>query len=78
MTINHHLLIERRNATRNMTGTRRKMRSHDATTEAIATVGTNDNVFEALNLPDANERLAKAELGRAITHVIKGKKLTQT
>jgi predicted XRE-type DNA-binding protein len=35
------------------------------------------NVFADLGLPDAEERLAKAELARQIEHIIKKKRLTQ-
>jgi predicted XRE-type DNA-binding protein len=59
-------------------GARRKAAHHDTATKAVATVGPNDNIFEALNLPDADEWLAKAELARAIAHVIQERKLTQT
>src|SRR5580704_3185797 len=43
----------------------------------VTTVGVNDNIFETLGLPDASEWLAKAELARAIAHVIQDRKLTQ-
>jgi predicted XRE-type DNA-binding protein len=43
----------------------------------VATVGPNDNVFAALNLPDADEWLAKAELARAIQKEIESRALTQ-
>lgn len=36
-----------------------------------------DNVFADLNLPNPEERLAKAELARQISVIIKKKKLTQ-
>jgi predicted XRE-type DNA-binding protein len=35
------------------------------------------NVFADLGMPDAEERLAKAELARQIEHIIKRKRLTQ-
>jgi predicted XRE-type DNA-binding protein len=44
----------------------------------VATVGPTDNIFEALDLPNADEWLAKAELARAIASVIQERKLTQT
>ena len=44
----------------------------------MTTVGSDDNVFAALNLPDANEWLAKAELARAIQRLIGTLGLTQT
>ena len=62
------------------TGARRKVRTHDVATDTAATIATvepSDNIFETLNLPDADEWLAKAELARAIAHVIQGRKLTQ-
>src|SRR5450759_5548198 len=37
---------------------------------SVTTVGPHDNVFAALNLPDADEWLAKAELARAIQRPI--------
>jgi len=40
-------------------------------------VKSSGNVFADLGLPDAEERLAKAELARKIEHIIKRKKLTQ-
>lgn len=43
----------------------------------MVTVGPNDNVFEALGLPDADEWLAKAELARAIQKQIERRRLTQ-
>lgn len=43
----------------------------------VTTVGPTDNVFAALNLPDADEWLAKAELARAIHRLIEGRGLTQ-
>jgi len=36
----------------------------------VTTVGPHDNVFAALDLPDAGEWLAKAELARAIQRLI--------
>jgi predicted XRE-type DNA-binding protein len=43
----------------------------------VATVGPHDNVFGALDLPDADEWLAKAELARAIQKQIERQRLTQ-
>ena len=43
----------------------------------MTTVGPNDNVFAALDLPDADEWLAKAELARAIQRLIEARDLTQ-
>jgi len=43
----------------------------------VTTVGPNDNVFAALNLPDAGEWLAKAELARAIQRLIGTRGFTQ-
>jgi predicted XRE-type DNA-binding protein len=40
-------------------------------------VKSSGNVFADLGLPDAEERLAKAELARQIDHIIKKKRLTQ-
>lgn len=34
--------------------------------KVVTTVGPNDNIFEALDLPNADEWLAKAELAREI------------
>ncbi len=45
---------------------------------AVTTVGPNDNIFAALELPDADEWLAKAELARAIGRVIRDRGLTQS
>lgn len=44
---------------------------------SVTTVGPHDNVFAALNLPDAGEWLAKAELARAIQRLIGTLGLTQ-
>jgi predicted XRE-type DNA-binding protein len=44
----------------------------------VTTVGPDDNVFAALDLPDADEWLAKSELARAIQKQIAGRRLTQT
>jgi predicted XRE-type DNA-binding protein len=49
----------------------------DAAENAVATVGPHDNVFAALELPDADEWLAKAELARAIQKQIARQRLTQ-
>ncbi len=43
----------------------------------VTTVGPHDNVFAALNLPDAGEWLVKAELARAIQRLIRTRGLTQ-
>ena len=43
----------------------------------MTTVGPNDNVFAALELPEADEWLAKAELARAIQKQIERRRLTQ-
>lgn len=45
--------------------------------ESVTTVGPQDNIFEALELPDASDWLAKAELVRAIAHIIQERQLTQ-
>ena len=44
---------------------------------SVATVGPSDNIFAALDLPDAEEWLAKAELARVIQRQIKVRHLTQ-
>ena len=44
---------------------------------SVATVGPNDNIFAALDLSDADEWLAKAELARAIQKEIESRHLTQ-
>ena len=44
---------------------------------SVVTVGPNDNVFAALDLPDPDEWLAKAELARAIQKQIDKRRLTQ-
>jgi predicted XRE-type DNA-binding protein len=60
-------------------GTRRPARPRAAGGgEAVTTVGVDDNIFEALGLPQADEWLAKAELARAIAFLIKRRELTQT
>jgi predicted XRE-type DNA-binding protein len=46
--------------------------------KVVTTVGSNDNIFEALELPHADEWLAKAELTREIERLIRGRGLTQT
>ncbi len=48
-----------------------------ASEASVATVGPHDNVFAALELPDADEWLAKAELARAIQKQIERQRLTQ-
>ncbi|MEO7191354.1 MAG: helix-turn-helix transcriptional regulator [Vicinamibacterales bacterium] len=45
--------------------------------EAIAIEASSGNVFQDLGLPDAAERLAKAELARVVRHIIAGKQWTQ-
>jgi predicted XRE-type DNA-binding protein len=52
------------------TGKRRK------TTESV-TLGT-DNIFADLGLPDADERLAKAQIAHVISTIIRKQKLTQS
>ncbi len=47
------------------------------TKEPIAIEASSGNVFEDLGLPDAGERLAKAELARVIRNIVKDKKWTQ-
>ena len=49
----------------------------DADDASVATVGPSDNIFAALDLPDAEEWLAKAELARAIQRDIEVRHLTQ-
>lgn len=46
--------------------------------KVVTTVGPNDNIFEALELPHADEWLAKAELAREIERLIRERGLTQT
>ena len=41
-------------------------------------VASSGNVFADLSLPDAQERLAKAELARKISAIIRGRRLTQS
>jgi predicted XRE-type DNA-binding protein len=48
-----------------------------ATKEPIAIEASSGNVFEDLGLPDAGERLAKAELARVIRNIVRDKKWTQ-
>jgi predicted XRE-type DNA-binding protein len=48
-----------------------------ATKEQIAIEASSGNVFEDLGLPDACERLAKAELARVIRNIVRDKKWTQ-
>jgi predicted XRE-type DNA-binding protein len=45
--------------------------------ERIEIEASSGNVFEDLGLPDAGERLAKAELARVIRNIVKDKKWTQ-
>jgi len=54
---------------------RSSMRISMATNESI-TAGTG-NIFEDLGLPDADDRLAKAELARQIGAIIRERSLTQ-
>ena len=49
----------------------------DGDDRSVATVGPSDNIFAALDLPDAEEWLAKAELARAIRRHIDVRHLTQ-
>lgn len=56
---------------------RRPRDGRDAGENSVATVGPHDNVFAALELPDADEWLAKAELARAIQKQIERQRLTQ-
>ncbi|MDQ6736119.1 MAG: helix-turn-helix domain-containing protein [Gemmatimonadota bacterium] len=58
--------------------TQRKAADNPTATEVGTTVGPNDNIFEVLDLPDADEWLAKAELARAIARVIQERNLTQS
>ena len=50
---------------------------HRAAETSVATIGPHENVFAALDLPDADEWLAKAELARAIQKQIERRQLTQ-
>ena len=45
--------------------------------DVVTTVGSGDNVFATLELPDADEWLAKAELARAVAGEIAKRGLTQ-
>ncbi len=45
---------------------------------SITTVGPDDNIFAVIGRPNADERLAKAELARAVERVLRERKLTQT
>ena len=45
--------------------------------ERIAIEASSGNVFDDLGLPDAGERLAKAELARVIRNIVKDKNWTQ-
>ena len=47
------------------------------TTKPVAIEASSGNVFEDLGLPQAGERLAKAELARGIRHIVQGKRWTQ-
>ncbi len=55
----------------------RANRSRGAAEADVTTVGPSDNLFAALELPDADEWLAKAELARAIQKQIERRRLTQ-
>ncbi len=44
---------------------------------AIAIEASSGNVFQDLGMPDAGERLAKAELARVVRYIIAGKQWTQ-
>ena len=50
----------------------------DETTEIIEVEESSGNVFADLGLPDAEMRLAKAQLANVIRRVIKSRGLTQT
>ena len=52
-------------------------KANDADEASVATVGPNDNIFAALDVPDAEEWLAKAELARAIQRHITARRMTQ-
>jgi predicted XRE-type DNA-binding protein len=51
--------------------------AHGREPEAITFSPMHDNFFEAMGLPDAAERLAKAEMALAISHVVKAKEWNQ-
>ena len=52
-------------------------KANDADEASVPTVGPDDNIFAALDLPDAEEWLAKAELARAIQRHITARRMTQ-
>ena len=52
-------------------------KANDADEASVATVGPNDNIFAALDVPDAEEWLAKAELARAIQRHTTARRMTQ-
>lgn len=45
--------------------------------ESIEMELSSGNVFEDMGLPDASERLAKAELARVVRNIVKARKWTQ-
>ncbi|MCO4100121.1 MAG: XRE family transcriptional regulator [Gemmatimonas sp.] len=51
--------------------------THDREPEAITFSPMHDNFFEAMALPDAAERLAKAEMALVIGHVVKAREWNQ-
>ena len=52
-------------------------RANRAKVEPIEIAASSGNVFEDLGLPDAGERLAKAELARVIRNIVKDQNWTQ-
>ena len=66
-------------ATRGATGVKKRAMptTHDREPEAITFSPMHDNFFEAMGLPDAAERQAKAEMALAIFHVVKAKEWSQ-
>jgi predicted XRE-type DNA-binding protein len=56
---------------------RRGERSTPVADASVTSVGPHDNVFAALDLPDADEWLVKAELAREIQRLIGSMGLTQ-
>ncbi|HEX5438838.1 MAG TPA: hypothetical protein VFW98_16925 [Gemmatimonadaceae bacterium] len=60
--------------------TTKRKRAHVAREDenAMITVGPNDNIFTALNLPDADDWLAKAELAHAMGWPIREREPTPT
>ena len=51
--------------------------THDSKPDAITFSPMHDNFFEAVGLPDAAERVAKAEMALAISRVVKAKAWNQ-